>query len=134
MIERNTTTTHSTSVAPSARSAGHILVVDDEKPIVEMLRLLLEDEGFTVSGETSPAAALRTVRHAQPDLIITDVMMPGMTGYELARAAATIAPEVRVVFMSAVVDSGQSGRHPFLEKPFDLGTVIDTVEAELKVS
>lgn len=133
IIDRMATPSQVTQAALRKGSdTSHILVVDDEQPIVDMLCLLLEDEGFRVSGETSAAAALQIVRQQQPDLILTDVMMPGMTGYELAQAATRIVPSMPVVFMSAVVDSRAIGSHPFLAKPFDLGEVIDTIEQQLQ--
>src|SRR5687767_5442030 len=84
--------------------AGMILVVDDEAPIVDVLCMLLEDEGFTVSGETDPVRAVHVIREARPCLMLTDVMMPGMSGYELASLAREIEPDMQVVFMSAVVE------------------------------
>lgn len=119
------TVTHATS---------HILIVDDERPIVELLCMLLEDEGFRVTGETSGAEAVRRIRDESPDVIITDVMMPGMTGYELASLATSIDPNVRVVFMSAVVNPPSKLGHPFLPKPFDLTSVIDLVDQQLQAS
>jgi CheY-like chemotaxis protein len=108
--------------------------VDDEPAIVEVLCLLLEDEGFEVIGETNPVEAVHTIRREQPSLILTDVMMPGMTGYELASLASSIDPNVQVVFMSAVVESWANRGHPFLAKPFDLAQVIDLVEDHMRAS
>lgn len=118
--------------APQAHGET-ILVVDDEASIVNVLCMLLEDEGFDVIGETDPYRAAQAIRRHHPCLLLTDIMMPGMSGYELAALAESIEPDMPVVFMSAVVDKGRRGR-PFIAKPFDLGHVMDVVDDELRAS
>lgn len=131
---RSTETAPARAEADEAgNEAGTILVVDDEAPIVDVLCMLLEDEGFAVIGETDPLRAVHVIRHEHPCLMLTDVMMPGMSGYELASLASSIEPGMQVVFMSAVVERAHQGR-PFLAKPFDLGQVIDMVDTQLRVS
>lgn len=110
-----------------------ILVVDDEASIVAVLCMLLEDEGFAAIGETDPLKAAHAIRSYHPCLLLTDIMMPGMSGYELAALAEAIEPDMHVVFMSAVVDNGRRGR-PFIAKPFDLGQVMDVVDDALRAS
>jgi CheY-like chemotaxis protein len=117
-----------------SRKQPHIVVVDDEGPIVELLSMLLEDEGFRVTGHTSAPDAVATIRKDHPDLVVTDVMMPVMTGYELARKARSIDPGIRVVVMSAVIDASPKGRFPFVAKPFDLGKLLTVIDDELQVS
>jgi len=72
----------SSSIHPSR---GTILTVDDDPDALTLLRLLLRSEGFEVLAALSGAAALQCVREQMPDLIITDIAMPGMTGLELCR-------------------------------------------------
>jgi CheY-like chemotaxis protein len=117
----------------NSAAAGPILVVDDEAPIVDVLCMLLEDEGFTVIGETDPLRAVHHIRRDRPSLLLTDVMMPGMSGYELASLAESIEPAMQVVFMSAVVEKARHGR-PFIPKPFDLGQVVHVVDDQLRAS
>lgn len=120
-----------TTDIPAGR--GTILVVDDEASIVSVLCLLLEDEGFTVIGVSDPRQAIPVIRRHRPSLLLTDVMMPGMSGYELASLAESIEPGMQVVFMSAVIEKSRHDR-PFIAKPFDLGRVIDVVDNQLRAS
>jgi CheY-like chemotaxis protein len=115
------------------RGTGTILVVDDEASIVDVLCMLLEDEGFTVIGVTDPLQAVPVIRRHRPSLLLTDVMMPGMSGYELASLAESIEPGMQVVFMSAVVEKSRHDR-PFIAKPFDLARVMDVVGDQLRAS
>ena len=62
-----------------------ILVVDDEAPVAEFLRELLESWGISARAVTSPAAALEVFGAERYDLVITDQTMPGTTGFRLAR-------------------------------------------------
>lgn len=71
-----------TAAARETRTAL-ILVVDDEPDAVEFMRALLVWEGFRFAAATSGAQALALCREHHPDLVIVDVMMPGMTGFEL---------------------------------------------------
>jgi diguanylate cyclase len=68
-----------------AAAPRSILVVDDERDALETLRLLLEGEGFEVRTASSGAEALQLMRERKPDLVILDVMMPAMTGYDVCR-------------------------------------------------
>jgi CheY-like chemotaxis protein len=72
----------SSSISPSR---GTILTVDDDPDALTLLRLLLRSEGFEVQAALSGPAALQCVRQQMPDLIITDLTMPGMTGLELCK-------------------------------------------------
>lgn len=111
-----------------------ILVVDDEAPIVELLCMVLEEEGFSVTGATSGYRAAELIRTNAPDLVLTDVMMPGMNGYDLAQLARETRPETRVVLMSAAVQPPSDRPFPFIAKPFDLSTMIGLIEGELRAS
>lgn len=65
--------------------ATKILVVDDEDSLVQLCQLILEDAGFRVRGAIGGKEALRLVEEEMPDLILLDVMMPGMDGIEVCR-------------------------------------------------
>lgn len=82
-----------------------LLVVDDDEKTVEMVQELMELEGFEVLPATSPEEALQ-VLDAHPgsiDLLITDVVMPGTSGYVLSEQVKRRRPEIRVLFMSGFV-------------------------------
>src|SRR6185503_4363508 len=90
--------------AKSVRTAGGteaILVVEDEGPVRDAARTILERLGYRVDAVTSPEEALRWVRGgAALDLLLTDVVLPGMNGIALAERVRAERSGVRVVFMS----------------------------------
>ncbi len=87
---------------PLARAGGRVLLVDDEEQLVRVGAMLLERFGYEVTGFVRPDEALAAIR-ADPrrfDVIVTDRNMPGMGGLELARAVATLRPDLPVVLIS----------------------------------
>jgi two-component system, cell cycle sensor histidine kinase and response regulator CckA len=113
-----------------------LLLVEDEASVRELLRELLESAGYSVLEAARPAEALEFARsHEGPiQLLITDVVMPEMTGPELAQRLAEIRPGLRMLFLSGytegvVVDKGLlgDGVH-FLQKPF----TTDALEAKVR--
>ena len=109
-----------------------ILVVDDEVAIADMLQALLEDEGYHVDTAGNGQAALACVAARRPDIVVSDVMMPNLDGWQLCQALQT-DPSFRsipIILMSA-------GRPPqlrdgcaytaFVPKPFNLDTMLRTI-------
>jgi len=115
-----------------------VLVVDDERPIVNLLRDVLEDEGYTVIEAYDGASALALAREQHPDLVLSDIMMPHMSGADLARTllADPPVPHLTVILMSAARPPDLAGVPvaAFLGKPFAIATVSDAVAAHLVVS
>lgn len=107
-----------------------ILIADDEPAIVDLLTQFLEDEGYAVERADDGRAALELTHRQPPDLIIADVMMPRMTGFELVDELAGPFPHLPVILMSAAVVSRRDGV-AFIAKPFDLGELLDLVESNL---
>jgi CheY-like chemotaxis protein len=101
-----------------------ILVVDDEQPVVDLLTDMLEDEGHTVVSAYNGRIALEMVAHQQPDLVISDVMMPFVDGIQLCRRLREEhdAKSLPVILMSAALppDLSACGANAFLGKPFDI--------------
>jgi CheY-like chemotaxis protein len=107
---------------------ARVLVVDDEPLVAESMRLVLSDE-FAVTSTTRPKEALEWLTaHEWYDVILCDVMMPGMNGVELRNRVHAVAPEVaaRMVFITggivqdAVRRLVESVPNTCLEKPLDL--------------
>lgn len=101
-----------------------ILVVDDEQPVVDLLTDMLEDEGHKVVPAYNGRVALEIVAHQQPDLVISDVMMPFVDGIQLCRRLREEhdAKSLPVILMSAALppDLRSCGANAFLGKPFDI--------------
>lgn len=124
--------------APSSQGKGHILVVEDDEVLREVIPRILGRLGYTFILAASPGEAMQ-ICHRQEvpiDLLLTDVVMPGMSGKELWEQVSPIRPDMKVIYMSgytADVISRQgvldSGVH-FIQKPFstsDLGKKIRSV-------
>ncbi len=118
-----------------------ILVVDDEPSITRLLKLNLEQTGdYLVRTENSSQAAPAAAEEFRPDLILLDVMMPGLDGGELASLfhASPTTKDVPIVFLTAAVTReevrerrGLVAGLPFLAKPVNLDEVLACLEHHL---
>lgn len=110
-----------------------VLVVDDEQPIAEFVGEVLEEDGHVVIVVYNAHAALVAAQEHHPDLVLTDVMMPAMSGVELARhlRADPSHRSLVVILMSAAPspDLERAGAVAFLGKPFTLDAVSALVAA-----
>jgi two-component system response regulator HydG len=108
---------------PESGQTQLVLLVDDEPALLESLRKIFEREGVQVATAHSGAAALDILRKQRVGVLLTDMMMPGMTGMDLLRAARTLAPETEVVLMTAygtveaAVEAMKEGAYDFVTKP-----------------
>jgi DNA-binding NtrC family response regulator len=104
--------------------SGSILVVEDDAVLLETLAELLVEEGLEVQAVESGAAALKAVRAREFDVVLSDIKMPGMDGFELLQALKTIQPDARVILMTAfgsaawVTKAMLGGALDYLSKPF----------------
>jgi CheY-like chemotaxis protein len=120
-LDVNTAIAEAGSSAEDPSPAAHVLVVDDEPGMREFIRLVLTRAGHEVVTVSSADAALDALqRRPAISLMLVDVIMPAMDGYELVAEARKIAPKVSVVLMSAFAPDPD--RHlmgdAFLAKPF----------------
>ncbi len=118
----------------------NILVVEDDGDILELVRYNLAKEGYKISGVTSGEDALRLVRGKTPDLVILDLMLPGVDGLEVCKLIKN-APKTRnipIVMLTAkgeeadVVTGLELGADDYITKPFSPRVLIARVRAVLR--
>ncbi|HOO32430.1 MAG TPA: hybrid sensor histidine kinase/response regulator [Thermotogota bacterium] len=118
-----------------------ILIVDDIAENLQVLGGLLDKEGFDISPAMSGSEALRLVRNIKPDLILLDVMMPDMDGYEVCRQlkADEKTADIPVIFLTArvekedIVRGFQTGAVDYITKPFSGEELLSRVNNHLKI-
>lgn len=88
-------------VATLAREISIVFIVDDEALITKSLELILRRKGFKVSSFNDPLEALEVMKSNPPDLLLSDVMMPQLSGVDLAILTAKSLPECKVLLFSA---------------------------------
>lgn len=127
----------STTDTASAKEA-RLLVVDDEPNILELLSASLRFAGFDVATATNGNDALRVAATYQPDLVVLDVMMPGLDGFEMVRRLRKEEQRVPVLFLTAKdatedkVAGLTLGGDDYITKPFSLEEVIARIRAVLR--
>jgi len=118
-------------------AAATILVVDDETPFLESLRFSLERQGYRVLTATDGQAGLRVARAERPDLLILDVMLPGMDGFKVCREIRAES-DVPIIMLTARGDETDKvvglelGADDYITKPFGLKELIARVRAVLR--
>jgi two-component system cell cycle sensor histidine kinase/response regulator CckA len=123
---------------PAPTGVETILVVEDEDAVRVLTARTLELYGYSTVTADGPAAALEVVaQHAEPiDLLLTDLVMPGMSGRELAEQIRARLPRIGVVFMSgyagtAAAQDGLLGASGYVQKPFSAGELAQTIREVL---
>ena len=115
-----------------------ILVVDDDRSNLESVERIFAKEGFAVRTAGDGQAALELVRAARPDVIVSDLMMPGLDGAALLRTVKAMAPEVEVVLMTAygtveaAVAAMKDGAYDFITKPLKRHSILRSVRKALE--
>jgi len=119
---------------------AHILVVDDDPRITDLLRRVLAYEGYSVAIATSGNEALNRSLERPPDLVVLDIMLPGLNGLEVAqrlRAAGDNVPILMLTARDAVADRVkglETGADDYLVKPFAPDELVARVKALLRRS
>lgn len=114
---------------------GHIFVIDDEEDILIISKAFLEENGFKVSTFSRAEAAIESLAKVSPDVIVTDISMPGMNGIEFMQQVNKIKPHLPVIVFSGFVtkevclDALSAGVSGILEKPFDRESFLGQVQS-----
>ena len=125
----------------SQRTQASIMVVDDAPENLQMLELILKQEGYSVRPASDGSFALQSVQSALPDLILLDIMMPDIDGYEVCRRlkADERTRHIPVIFLSAMreqshkVKAFQVGGIDYVTKPFQTEEVLARVKTHLSL-
>ena len=111
----------------------NVLIVDDELAIRETLEQILNYEGYGVAKAASGAEALQVVKQQRPDVMLLDVKMPGMDGFEVLEQVIAEVPPVPVIVISGhgtietAVEAVKGGAYDYLEKPLDRSRLLVTL-------
>jgi two-component system OmpR family response regulator len=128
-------------VSDTAKTKPLVLAVDDEEHITELVAMALGYNGFDVERAATGREALAAVERRRPDLIVLDVMLPDLDGFEVARRlrqAEGAATRVPVIFLTAKdttqdkVDGLRLGSDDYVTKPFSIEELIERVKAVLR--
>ena len=130
-----------TAAATAATAAPRILIVDDERRNRELLEVMLSTEGYLLETATCGDEALRMVARQPPDLILLDIMMPGMDGYQVAaRIKGNVATKHILIIMLTALDDRNSKMHglsagaeEFLTKPVNRAELCSRVRDLLRL-
>jgi DNA-binding NtrC family response regulator len=123
----------------SANKPGNLLVVDDEVELMQALCDSLRGHHYLVKGVSTPAEALEEFQHGDFDLLLTDLMMPGIDGIQLLRKALEIDPNVIGIVMTGqgtvqtAVEAMKVGAFDYILKPFKLSAVLPILNRALEV-
>ena len=116
---------------------SRILVVDDDPSISEMVAILLESEGYDVTVCADGQSVLPLYRAERPDLVLLDVMLPGMNGVEVCKVLRE-ETDIPIIMMSALTDSVdviaglEAGADDYVTKPFENQVLMARIKARLR--
>ena len=114
-----------------------ILVIDDEETTVQLLAILLEHKGFNVVKAYSAEDGLRKAYRTHPDIVLLDIMMPDMDGWEVCRRLRELS-DVPIIFLTArtdirdVVKGLEMGADDYVLKPYDNDELVARIRAHLR--
>jgi len=118
-----------------------ILVVDDEREIVNALKIYLESDNYKVIEAYTGDGAIRALRSEVPDLILLDLMLPDITGYEVCNMIKKdpLTRSIPIIMLTGVGETGriagmELGANDYITKPFDLNELKTKIHRQLQNS
>ena len=126
--------------ADALKTAAHVLVVDDDPDMLRLLTLRLNAAGYRVSTATSAEAALTQLHIERPQLVLSDVQLPGRDGLALFDEVRLLHPSLPVILLTAhgtipdAVQATERGVFTYLTKPFDGKALLDKIAQALELS
>ncbi len=115
-----------------------IFVVDDEQSIIDFVRIYLEREGFACVGITDGIVAYNRIMDEKPDLVVLDVMLPGMSGFDVCRRLRASNNQVPIIMLTAKEEDIDKilglelGADDYLTKPFNPRELVARIKAVLR--
>ncbi len=119
------------------KSKNSVLIVDDDPQLIRLVRVNLESEGYLVMVAGDAAAAFEHLNQKTPELIILDIMLPGVDGYELCQRIREFS-NTPIIFLTAKVEDADKikgfklGADDYLTKPFNVRELLARIEAVLR--
>ncbi len=117
-----------------------ILIVEDEESLLKLESILLTTKGYMVRGAVTGTAALEALAEEPPDLVLLDIMLPGLDGFEVCRRikSAPATRHIPVILLTAkktpedVAKGAEVGADEYITKPFKSAKIMETIESYLK--
>ncbi|MEW6033826.1 MAG: response regulator [Chloroflexota bacterium] len=115
----------------------HILVVDDEKHVLEFVRRALEREGYAVTVAADGNSALALLEEHRPDLVLLDIRMPGLDGYQVLERIRGLS-DVPVIMLTGMLEPAAAerslglGADDYIRKPFRTQELLARIQTKLR--
>ena len=123
----------------SASRRAHVLVLEDQDGIRDLLTIALRRQGFDVTAASTGERALQLSSSRDCDLLLTDVILPGMSGPEVAQQLLSCAPSMKVLFMSGYTGEALANQsvlvdeRTFIQKPFSVKALVERIRVLLEI-
>lgn len=107
-----------------------VLVVDDEQKVLRFMEINLRLRGLEVFTTTSGEEALELVKSVKPDIVLLDIIIPGMDGFEVLKTLRAFSPLPVIVFSASITnydEAMQLGANAFISKPFQINDMMNSI-------